>query len=112
MCSPEDPYHGDQVTLGCHEDHGHLEIRKRLLLRMNCRLVLLEIEIPVEAAVHEILGVDFVCNLEFSLVENLFEHSRSYRLVSGLLRSYVWQTWDAIGCECRAYRRECHEQQQ
>jgi len=110
MCSPEDPYRRDQVALGYHQGHGHLEIRKRLLLRMNCRLILLEIDIPMEPVVHEILCVDFVCNLKFSLVENLFEHSPSYRFVSGFLRNYGWQTWDAIGCECRACRRECHEQ--
>src|SRR5208282_12021 len=112
MGSPEDPYHRDQVTLGCHQDHAHLEIRKSLLLRMNCRLILLEIEIPVEASVYKILGIDFVCNLEFSLVENLFENSSSYRFVSGLLRSRVWQNWSPVDCECRPHRRECHEQQQ
>src|SRR5580658_5895775 len=102
MRSPEDPYHRDQVTLGCHQDHTHLEIRKRLLLRMNCRLILLKIVIPVEPVVDEILGVDFVCNLEFSLVENLFEHSPSYRFVFRSLSSRGWQSYTAGGRGCRA----------
>jgi len=90
MRSPEDPYRCDQFTLGCHQEYAHLEIRKRLLLGMNCFLILLKIVIPVEPVVDEIRGVDFICNLKFPLIENLFEHPRSYRFVSGLLRGRVW----------------------
>ncbi len=112
MRSPENPYRCDQVTLGCNQDHAHLEIRKRFLLRMNCRLILLKIEIPVEPVVDEIMGVDFVCNLKLSLVENLFEHSRRYRFVFRRLSSRIWQNWSAVGCECHACRNECYKQHQ
>ena len=112
MRSPKDPYRCDQVALGCHQDHAHLEIRKRLLLRVYRRLIFLKIVIPVEPVVNEILGVDFLCNLKFPLVENLLEHAPSYRLVFRRLSRHVWQNWIVVSRKCRAYRNQRHEQQQ
>ena len=80
MRPAEDPNRCDQVTLGCHQEYAHLEVRKRLLLRMNCRLILLKIVIPAEPVVDKIRGVDFLGNLKLSLIENLFEHSPGYSL--------------------------------
>ena len=111
MRSSEDPYGCDQVTLGRRQEYAHLEIRKRLLLRMNCRLILLKIVIPVEPVVDKILGVDILGNLKLSLVENLFEYAPGYRFVSRRLRSRVWQNWTAVDRKCRACQSECREQQ-
>jgi hypothetical protein len=95
-CAPKDPDRRDELTLCDHENYGHLEVGKRLLLLMNRSLIFSQTVIPLEAVIQEIWSVDLVRNLESSLVENLVEHAPDYRFVPVLFG----------GCGRRAFSRQ------
>jgi len=68
---------------------------KSLFLPASRCLVLLQIVISVQSMVYEILGVNFVRNLELPLIEISSNTRRAIALFLVLLRGVCWQ-WGAM----------------